>query len=362
MDNKSDSFITFDDKGNCNYCNDVLGRISSQYFPNEEGKKKLESLIDKMKAECKNEKYDCMVGLSGGIDSSYILMLGHRYGLRMLAVHIDDGLDNPVATENIRKLVEATKTDLINIKPNKDEYADILKSLFKASVRGLALGQDNLILGAIDQYGRINNIKYILDGNNIAQESILEKNNKSVNACDGYFLKNIQKQFGDVTLKETKFISLFDRYIRRSFSRKVKHVRPLNYIDYNFERALKELHDFCGFEYYGGKHYESILCRFLQCYYLPSKFGVDKRKSHLSSLIVSGQMTREEALEKLKAPLYSSEELLVQDKLFLAEFMGISMDELDGYINLPPHYETDYKHSKLNDLAPLARKFRKVIE
>lgn len=147
----------------------------------------LESLIKKIKNECKNEKYDCMLGLSGGIDSSYILMIGFKYGLRMLAVHVDDGLDNPVATENIKKLVGVTKADYVSIKPDVEEYADVLKSLFKASVPGLALAQDNLILGAIDKYGRKNRIKYILDGNNIAQEGILEKNNRSVNACDGLF-------------------------------------------------------------------------------------------------------------------------------------------------------------------------------
>lgn len=133
-------------------------------------------------------------------------------------------------------------------------------------------------------------------------------------------------------------------------------------MEYNFEKTLKELNEFCGFEYYGGKHYESILCRFLQCYYLPVKFGIDKRKSHLFSLIVTGQITREEALERLTLPLYETEELLIQDKMFLADYMGISIDELDRYIELPPHFETEYKHSVLNNLAPLARKFRRIIE
>lgn len=136
----------------------------------------------------------------------------------------------------------------------------------------------------------------------------------------------------------------------------------MNYIPYELENAIRCLNEFCEFEYYGGKHYESILTRFLQCYYLPVKFHVDKRKSHYSSLIVSGQMKREEALEKLQQPLYPSQELLDQDKQFLADYMGISLEELESYIALPPKHQTDYPHSVLNHMAPVARKLRKFIE
>ncbi|MEH2955776.1 N-acetyl sugar amidotransferase [Candidatus Merdisoma sp. JLR.KK011] len=362
MDNKSDRTITFDNKGYCNYCSDVIKRMPTSYFPNEEGKKLLDATIKQIKSECREDKFDCLVGVSGGIDSSYILYLGYQYNLRMLAVHIDDGLDNPVAVENIKKLINKTNTHLITLKPDHEEYADLLKALFKASVPNLAIVQDNLIVKAIDQYGKDNNIKYSLDGNNIAHESILEHGDGNVNFCDKKHILAIHKKFGEMPIKKTEFITLSDRYLKRSFLSSLKHIRPLNYISYNLEESIKKLNEFCGFEYYGGKHYESILTRFLQCYYLPEKYGADKRKSHYSSLIVSGQMTRDEALRKLEEPLYLSQDLLDSDKKFLADYMGVSLEQLDAWINLPPKKQSDYPHSLLNEMSPIARKFRKIIE
>lgn len=362
MDNQSDRTIHFDKNGCCNYCTDVLHRMPTEYFPNAEGKRKLDALVAEMKEKTANDPYNCIVGLSGGIDSSYIAYLGHQYGLRMLGVHIDDGLDNPIATENLKKLTEKTCIELVVIQPDIKEYADVLKSLFRASVPNLALAQDNLIIQGLQKFGEENKIKYSLDGYNIAHESILQRDNRGANACDKVNILAIHKRFGDVPPGKLTYVSLFDRYIGRRYLSSLIHIRPLNYIPYNLENAIRTLEEFCGFEYYGGKHYESILTRFLQCYYLPVKFHFDKRKSHFSSLIVSGQMTRDEALEKLKAPLYPSEELLEQDKRFLADYMGITVDELDSYIALPPKNHMDYPHSVLNHMAPLARKLRKFIE
>lgn len=361
MDNASDKSITFDEHGNCNYCNDVLKRMPTEYFPNQIGQELLSTLIAKIKKECAGQPYDCLVGVSGGIDSSYILYLGHKYGLRMLAVHVDDGLDNPLATSNIQKLVNKTGAQMVTIRPNQKEYADVLRSFLRASIPNLAIAQDNLIIRSLQQYGEKNNLRYSLDGNNMAHESILERGTSGVNACDGSFIVGLHKRFGSVPLRNLEFISLEERYLKQRYLSSLKHIRPLNYIPYELNEAIQTLQDFCGFEYYGGKHYESILTRFLQCYYLPEKFGMDKRKSHFSSLIVSGQMTREEALNRLAQPLYPTEELLMQDKQFLADFIDVSMDEFESYLRLPPKGEREYPHSFLNELAPIARKFRKFL-
>ncbi|MBE6963512.1 MAG: N-acetyl sugar amidotransferase [Ruminococcaceae bacterium] len=362
MDNRSDTTIAFDGEGRCNYCRDVEKRLPETYFPNEEGRRRLETLIAQMKEDCKNDPYDCLVGVSGGIDSSYILYLGHRYGLRMLAVHIDDGLDNPVARENLRKLTEKTGTELICVEPDRAEYADVLRAFLKASVPGLAIAQDNLIMKALQDYGAKHNIRYSLDGSNFAHESILERGDGGVNACDARYIRSVHKRFGTIPLRKTKFMTLTERYIRRHVRENMRHVRPLNDIPYDLEQAIAELEAFCGFQYYGGKHYESVLTRFMQCWYLPEKFGIDKRKSHYSSLIMSGQMTRDEALEKLEQPLYQSEELLRQDKAFLADYIGVSMEEFEAMVAQPPKTERMYPHSCLNELAPIARKFRKFLE
>jgi len=361
MDNASDKTITFDKQGRCNYCSDVLSRMPTEYFPNGEGKRRLDALVRQIKEAGKNESYDCLVGVSGGIDSSYILYIGYQYRLRMLAVHIDDGLDNPIAVENLQKLMEKTKTKMISIQPDRAEYADILKSLLKASVPDLAIAQDNLIISALDHYGKENHIHYSLDGRNFAHECILE-HGIGVNACDKKFILGIQKKFGEVPIRHLKFISLSDRYLLRHANGRIRYIRPLNLIPYHLERAISELTEFCGFQYYGGKHYESILTRFMQCYYLPKKFGVDKRKSHYSSLIATGQMTRDEALTLLKKPLYPSKEMLEEDIRFLAGYIGVSVDEFNGYIDRPPKSEFDYPHSFLNGLAPAARKMRKFLE
>lgn len=364
MDNKSDDTISFDKDGHCNYCNDVLKRIPKEYFA-KEGKKggiRLHKIIEKIKTECANDRFDCMIGISGGIDSSYLMYLGHQYGLRMLAVHIDDGLDNPIATNNIEKLIRATDSKYIVIKPDIKQYADVLYALIKASVSNLAICQDNMIFKAIKDYGQRHHIKYILDGRNFAHECILERNSKSVNSSDSKYIKAVHRRYGRISINDLEFMALTERYIGQRANRQCKNVRLLNYIDYNLEDALNTLESFCGFEYYGGKHYESILTRFMQCYYLPVKFGIDKRKSHFSSLIMTNQLTREEALKYLEKPLYISNEMLEEDKKFIADYIEVSVKELDDMIAQPPKAETEYPHSILNELAPLARKFRKVLE
>lgn len=362
MDNVSDHTIKFNKDGVCNYCSSISKRKETEYFPNDEGKRRLEGIVAEIKFKCKDDKYDCMVGVSGGIDSSYIVYLGYKFGLRMLAVHIDDGLDNPIAVDNIKKLVETTGMDYLTICPDREEYADILYSFFKASIPNLAIAQDNLIKYALQKYGEENEIKYILDGSNFAHESILEHDDKGVDNCDEKFILRVHERFGRVPIRKTEFMSLTDRYIKRHMNKSFVHVRPLNYIDYRLETAIEELKDFCGFQYYGGKHYESILCRFMQCYYLPVKFGRDKRKSHLSSLIMSNQMTREEALQLLKKPLYVDDNMLDKDKEFLAKYMNITLGELEELIALPPQFERVYPHSRLNELAPIARCFRRFLD
>ena len=361
MDNATDNTIQFDANGECNYCRDVRKRLPYEYFPNETGKKKLDEMIAAIKEDCKNDEYDCVVGVSGGIDSSYILYLGYTYGLRMLALHINDGLDNPVATQNLKKLIEKTGVDYVEVEPDREEYADIMYSFFKASLAEVAQAQDNLIIKAIHDYCKEKNIKYSLDGSNIAHEGILERGD-SINSCDDKFIRSVQERYGRIPIKKLEFETLSNRYLHRNREKAITHIRPLNYIDYNFEDVLQELNNFCGFEYYGGKHYECILTRFLQCYYLPEKFGIDKRKSHFSSLIASGQLSRQEALKKMEQPLYVTKELLEQDKLCLANYMNISVEEFERCISLPPVSGRKFPHSVLNELAPVARRLRKFIE
>lgn len=360
MDNASDTTITFDEQGHCNYCNDVIKRKEFEYFPNAEGKKRLDELMAKLKKEGDGEKYDCIVGVSGGLDSSYIIYLGFLYGLRMLAVHIDDGLDTEVAKQNINRLCDKAKVDLVNLSPDREQYADLLLSFFKAAVPNLAVPQDNLLIQALHDITKKYGIKYSLSGANFAHESILERST-GINAMDKTHLLAIHKQFGTKAIDKLRIGNLWSAYVGWRYFSKVTSFYPLNYIDYNKKRVLSELKEFSGYDYYGGKHYESILCRFLQCYYLPTKYNFDKRKSHLSSLVVDGQMTRDEALEELKKPAYVSKELQEYDMNFLANYFGISRTEFNTIIAMPAKQHCDYPMSWLENFEGIARKFRRFL-
>ena len=360
MDNQSDDTIVFAADGTCNYCTDVMKRMPAEYFPNEEGQKALDAMMHKIKTDCVNDEFDCLVGISGGLDSSYILHIGYTYGLRMLAVHIDDELDTPIAVSNIEKICKQTNTKLICVKPPMEQYKDLVLSFLKASVPNLAMPQDNLIVKALRDVALKYRIKYALPGGNFSMESILQRG-CTHNAFDVKHIKAISREFGNQTIDQLKFSSFFEHYIIERYSHNVQKFYPLNYIDYNMKQAISVLKENYGYEYYGGKHYESILTRFLQCYYLPTKFQHDKRKSHYSSLIMSNQMTRAEALEKLATSAYTDQALLEADCNALAQFLNISRSEFDMVIALPPKQHDNYPISFVNTLAPLARKIRKYL-
>jgi len=361
MDNKSDKTISFAEDGTCNYCNEALKRMPIEYFPGVDGEIKLNKVMDRIKMECKGNEFDCIVGVSGGVDSSYVLYLGHKYGLRMLAIHVDDGLDTEIAKANIDRICSKTRTKLINVKPCLDQYKDLILSFFKASVPNVAIPQDNIIIKELLNACKKFKINYSLSGVNFSMESILERSG-GVNACDKKHIIEIHRKFSNKSLDRLTFISLSERYIWSRLNRKINIVKPLNYINYNLENTITTLSSFCNYVYYGGKHYESILCRFLQCWYLPTKYNLDKRKSHFSSLIISGQMNREEALSRLSEPAYLSEELKEYDFNFLANYLGLSRKEFDNLVMSSPKLHTDYPMSDLNKLAPFARKFRKFLQ
>lgn len=350
MDTNGDPDITFDKDGYCNYCTEALHLQGEVPAPGDLSK--VEALFTRIKAECKGAPYDCLVGVSGGLDSSYIIYLGHKFGLRMLGVHIDDGLDTDVAKKNIIALCEKSGLTLYSVKPDLEQYRDLTLSFFKASVPNLAIPQDNLILAALTDATKKYDLKYLLHGSNFAMESILQSGN-SYTAADSTHIRAIHKHFSGKPIDKLRLTDSFENSVLKRFRKDVIRVKPLDMIDYRFDAAVQELRDFCGYEYYGGKHHESILTRFMQCWYLPEKFGVDKRKSHLSSLIVSGQLTREEALARLELPKYPSEELKEADFNALAAFLGLTRKEFDELVSQPPRSHDEFPKSFLsNKLVP----------
>jgi len=356
MDTDGDSQISFDAEGNCNYCTSALANKPD--FPPLGDFSKLQVLFDKIKVDCKNDPYDCLVGVSGGLDSSYIIYLGHLFGLRMLGLHVDDGLDTEQGKANIQKLCAAAKVDLVNVQPDSEQYRDLTLSFFKAGVPNLAIPQDNVIVAAVTDATKKYRLKYMLLGNNFSMECILQEGN-TYTAADDVHIRGIQKQFSEKPIDKLRLLSTFENSVLKRIRKDVKRVAPLNMIEYDFNTAVQQLHDFCGYEYYGGKHHESVLTRFMQCWYLPEKFGADKRKSHLSSLVISGQITREEALERLAQPRYPSEEMKEADFNYLADYLGLSRAEFDNLLAQPRHSHDEYPKSLLsNKIVPFLLKCR----
>lgn len=356
MDNRSDDTIAFDDKGYCNYCTDAINSMPKRYFPNEEGKKKIDELMFKIKKEGKGRNYDCLMGISGGLDSSYLAYIGHKYGLRILAIHVDDGFDTPNATDNIDKIAKSCKIDIIYERPDREQFFSLTKAFIKAGVPNIAIPQDNLIFAYLYKYAKKYGIKYFLSGGNFAMESILQRGNTH-SAFDKKHIIDINNKFGTTPINKLQITSSFERKLQDQILCRIKEIRPLNYIDYNKVKAIQELEEFCGYKYYGGKHYESFLTMFMQAYYLPKKFNVDKRTSHLSSLIVSGQITREEALEELKKPLYNEKEMEKCIDRILA-LIKMTRKEFDIIMNTPPKQHSEFKTSSWKYISKLVRKIR----
>lgn len=358
MDNKSDNTITFDSRGYCNYCNDAIAKIGKIYFPNEEGQKKLDSLLQQIKKSGRGKKYDCIMGLSGGLDSSYLAYLGHIWGLRVLAVHIDDGYDTEISKNNLNKLITSTGFDYEVITPDATQFNDLTLTYMKAGVPNVAAPQDNVLFAFLYKKMKEYKIEYFLSGSNFALECILQKGNTHSNT-DVVNIKDIYKHYGNGSIEKLEFISTVEKAVDKRLNH-IKTERPLNYIDYNRDRAFKELAEFCGFEYYGRKHLENILTAFIQLVWFPEKFGVDKRTSHLSSMIVSGQMTREQALKELEEPLYDKK--LMEDYIsIIKRNMRISDSEFDQIMKVETHQHKEFKTEEKTLLYKLLMKLYGTI-
>lgn len=348
MDNVGDPDIRFDENNLCNYCNRAESLLSTLWYP-EKDRKRLGQLVEKLKLEGKGKAYDALIGISGGLDSSYIAYIMSSYGLRLLAVHIDDGLDTDIATRNIRALCEHCGITLRTVCPDAEQYYALTKAYFLAGVPELAVPQDNLIFTYLYDCATENDIKYFISGSNLALESILQKG-YMISPRDLKNIMDIQRNFGTKPIDKLRLMS--DRkWNALEKSAHFEVLKPLNLIEYDRNGAIEEMRAAFGFEYYGRKHYESHLTRFMQTYYLNKKFGIDKRKSHYSSMIMSGQLTREQALELLKEPLYIESEL-EEDIIILCDKLGFTREEFDALMEQPGVPHTRYKFTPKRTKAP----------
>ncbi|SDH87285.1 N-acetyl sugar amidotransferase [Planococcus glaciei] len=340
----TDSKIKFDESGVCDYCNSFKYDILPDWKPGNEKLEELNIIAKKIKEAGKGKKYDCILGLSGGVDSSYLAYIAkEKMGLRPLIYTVDTGWNLNVAVENIEKLVKKLDLDMYTEVVNWNEMKDLQLAFFKSQVPYQDLPQDHVIFAGLYNYAVKHGIKYVLTGSNIATEAVRPPI-EWVHLNDLTLIKDIHKQYGSVKLKNMPMCGMFKYRLNYAYLRGMKRLAPLDYINYDKEKAEKELFDLYGWEKYANKHYENIFTRFYEGYYLPYKFGFDKRRAYFSNMILADQMSREEAIIKISENAYDKE-TMEADLEYIAKKLGITPESFKNIINGPNKKYSDYKNS-----------------
>ena len=336
-----DPLIIMDERGICNYCNKYdkqLYELGSDTDKNNF----IENKIKEIKFNGKNKKYDCLIGLSGGLDSSYMAYWLAKRGLRPLVVHLDNGWNSEIANQNIKSICEKLNFELYTHVINWEEFKEMQLAYLRASVVDIEVLTDHAIKSIISKLSRKFRIKYVFSGFNIATESIMIKG-WTYNKNDFVNIKDIINK--NSSLKKlitfpytTFFTNLFNQHFY-----KLEKINLLNYIDYDKKKSKEVIKENLNWKDYGGKHYESIFTKFYQAYILPKKFSIDKRKAHLSNLICSKQITKIEAKRYLEKPLYESESELRRDINFVTKKLGISSEDFNDIMMRKTKKHTDFK-------------------
>jgi N-acetyl sugar amidotransferase len=324
----SDPNITFDGKGWCDYCNNYHANILPHWHPDERGEAELQKVVAQIKRRGKGRDHDCIIGVSGGVDSSYVTYVAkERLGLRPLIFHVDAGWNSQQAVNNIEKLVDGLGLDLHTEVINWEEMKDLQLAFFKAQVPHVDTPQDHAFFAALYNFAAQNGFHYVLTGANYSTECVREPLEWHYHASDLLQLRDIHSRFGQRPLKTFPTADIFKFKLYYRFVKGVRVVKPLNQMRFIKEEAMQELVDKFGWQKYAHKHYESRFTRFYEGYWLPTKFGYDKRRAHFSSLILTQQMTREEALRRIVQPAYD-EDTITQDFEYVATKLGLTVAEL----------------------------------
>jgi N-acetyl sugar amidotransferase len=346
--------IVFDQNGVCNFCHHYDTNLVKDVFSDKDGEERIENLIEQIKAKGKNNKYDCLIGISGGVDSSYVAYLvKKKYGLRVFAVHLDNGWNSELAVANVEQILKRLDIDLYTYVLDWKEFRDIQISFLKSGISNIEIPTDHAIWALLIKMAAKMKIPYIIAGNNVVTESIMPES-WLYGSKDSKLIKAIHKRYGKVKMKTYPSLTTLD-YVKYLLVRGIRWVPILNYIPYVKADAKKVLIDELGWRDYGGKHYESIFTRFFHAYYLPTKFGYDLRKSYLSALICSGQINRDEAMAELSNPP-AIQEMLTNDREYVMKKLGFSQQEFDAIVTAPNKTYLDYPNSD-----SLWRRFSKII-
>jgi len=340
----TDLMIRFDENGVCDHCRSFLTHVKPNWHIDERGERKLSAIVKKIKESGRGKDFDSVLGISGGVDSSYML---HKavvdLGLRPLVFHVDGGWNSELAVHNIQVMIDKLGLDLYTEVINWEEMRDFQLAFFKSGVPHIDIPQDHAFIATLYNFADQYKIRYILNGGNVSTEGVRNPMEWLYYGTDMLHVRDILRRFGTIKMETYPFSSIFRHKIYLRYIRGVQVVKPLNYMPYIKADAMKFLEKEYGWKPYPQKHFESRFTKFYEGYWLPERFGFDTRKVQYSSLILTEQMTREEALEKLKKPAYDPE--TIEDEFnYIATKLGISTEELRGYFTMPKKFYRDYKN------------------
>ncbi len=340
----SDSRIIFDDNGMCDHCNDFYNNIKPHWHTDQKGQKELTTIMKKIKYDGKNRDFDCLLGLSGGVDSSYLLhLVVKEFGLRPLVFHVDGGWNSELAVHNINVMIDKLGLDLYTEVINWEEMKDFQLAFFKSGVPHIDIPQDHAFIATLYKFADKHKIKYILNGGNISTECVRNPMEWCYYGTDFAQINSIKKQFGTIKMETYPFSSIFRHKIYLRYIKGVTVVKPLDCSPYIKEEALGLLEKNYGWKPYPQKHFESRFTKFYEGYWMLKRFGFDTRKVQYSSLILTCQMKRKDALTKLETPAYNLETIEDEFK-YIATKLNISTAELRSYRDMPKKFYWDYKN------------------
>tara|TARA_B110000483_G_C18206318_1_gene547817 strand:+ start:5327 stop:6451 length:1125 start_codon:yes stop_codon:yes gene_type:complete len=341
ISDSDDSEIKFDKLGVCNYCKYYDLKVR-ELGSNEEKRFFIQNKIEKIKLFGKNKKYDCIIGLSGGLDSSFLAYWLAENGLRPLVIHLDNGWNSELAVKNIQSICHKLNFDLHTHVIDWQEFRDMQLAYLRASVVDIEILTDHAIRAIILKMSKKHKIKYIFSGFNVSTEAVMVKG-WTYKKGDFMNIKDIVTKYSSIRKFKTYPYINFCKNLYYNFFFKTEIINLLNYIDYRKEKAKEVLINKLKWKDYGGKHYESLFTKFYQAYILPKKFVIDKRKVHLSNLICSKQISKKEALDIMKIPLYSSNNELKMDREFIIKKFNLSLQEFNEIMHHPIRDHLDFK-------------------